>query len=208
MAKTIYNNLVSLIELYECKMVSHFEILRINKIKIFKKLIEIVGNKSDKVYNDFYKNYLKTIKLNNMYIDETNCYLYKFNTFNNMYDFINKIKSSEHIDKLNLFNEIILFLENLMIVEMKQPVEKKKKKSIPAAIKRLVWHRWIGEEIGKTKCLCCNVTDINQMSFNCGHIIAESKGGETIVSNLKPICQNCNSSMASMNMDEFMKKLL
>ncbi len=72
-------------------------------------------------------------------------------------------------------------------------------------MKRLVWNKWIGEEIGKFKCLCCNVTDINQMSFNCGHIIAESKGGETILSNLKPICQNCNSSMGSLNMDEFMK---
>jgi len=82
---------------------------------------------------------------------------------------------------------------------------KYKKKRISATLKRLVWNYWIGEEIGKSKCLCCNVTDINQMSFNCGHIIAESKGGETILSNLKPICQNCNSSMASMNMDEFMK---
>jgi 5-methylcytosine-specific restriction endonuclease McrA len=26
-----------------------------------------------------------------------------------------------------------------------------------------------------------------------------------IVSNLKPICQNCNSSMGTKNMDEFMK---
>jgi len=84
-------------------------------------------------------------------------------------------------------------------------VEKYKKKSIPSALKRLVWNKWIGEEIGKFKCLCCNVTDINQMSFNCGHIIAESKGGETILSNLKPICQNCNSSMGSQNMDDFMK---
>ncbi len=86
--------------------------------------------------------------------------------------------------------------------------KKYKKKPIPATLKRLVWNKWIGEEIGKSKCLCCNVTDINQMSFNCGHIIAECKGGETIVSNLKPICQNCNSSMASMNMDEFMKQFL
>ena len=43
------------------------------------------------------------------------------------------------------------------------------------------------------------------MSFNCGHIIAEANGGELIVSNLKPICQNCNSSMGTKNMDDFMK---
>jgi len=45
------------------------------------------------------------------------------------------------------------------------------------------------------------------MSFNCGHIVAEANGGDTIVSNLKLICQNCNSSMGIKNMKEFMKSL-
>jgi 5-methylcytosine-specific restriction endonuclease McrA len=85
--------------------------------------------------------------------------------------------------------------------------KKKKKKAIPATVKRLVWNTNIGEMIGKSKCLCCKSTDITQMSFNCGHIVAEANGGDTIVSNLKPICQNCNSSMGTKNMDEFMKSL-
>lgn len=85
--------------------------------------------------------------------------------------------------------------------------KKKKKKPISATIKRLVWNTNIGEDIGKSKCLCCNSTDITQLSFNCGHIIAEANGGNTIVSNLKPICQNCNSSMGTKNMEEFMKSL-
>lgn len=84
---------------------------------------------------------------------------------------------------------------------------KKKKKPIPATIKRLVWNTNIGEMIGKSKCLCCKSTDITQMSFNCGHIVAEANGGDTIVSNLKPICQNCNSSMGTKNMGDFMKSL-
>jgi len=84
---------------------------------------------------------------------------------------------------------------------------KKKKKTIPSTIKKLVWNTHVGEEIGKTKCLCCKSTDITQLSFNCGHIIAEANGGNTIVSNLKPICQNCNSSMGTKNMDEFMLSL-
>jgi 5-methylcytosine-specific restriction endonuclease McrA len=82
-----------------------------------------------------------------------------------------------------------------------------KKKPIPSTVKKLVWNTNIGEEIGKTKCLCCKSTDITQMSFNCGHIIAEANGGNTIVSNLKPICQNCNSSMGTKNMNEFMLSL-
>ena len=85
---------------------------------------------------------------------------------------------------------------------------KKKKKPISSTIKRLVWNTHIGEEIGKAKCLCCKITDITQLSFNCGHIVAESNGGELIVSNLMPICQNCNSSMGTKNMNEFMKTLL
>jgi len=56
---------------------------------------------------------------------------------------------------------------------------KKKKKPISSTIKKLVWNTNIGEEKGKSKCLCCKSTEITQMSFHCGHIIAESNGGET-----------------------------
>ena len=94
----------------------------------------------------------------------------------------------------------------------KEPSEKSektvKKKSIPAAIKKLVWNKNIGEDVGKSKCYCCKSTDITQTSFHCGHVIAESKGGKTIVSNLKPICQNCNSSMGTKDMNDFMSSLL
>ena len=89
--------------------------------------------------------------------------------------------------------------------EIKKPV---KKHTITSTMKKLVWNMHIGEEIGKAKCVCCKNSYISQMSFHCGHIIAESKGGEMIVSNLRPICQNCNSSMGNKNMEEFMKTLL
>ena len=123
--------------------------------------------------------------------------------FNNNNDDITKIINFKDLNKKNYSIIYDLLLDYKEINNNKKI--KYKKKKISATLKRLVWNKWIGEEIGKYKCLCCNITDINQMSFNCGHIIAESKGGETILSNLKPICQNCNSSMASMNMDDFMK---
>ena len=85
--------------------------------------------------------------------------------------------------------------------------KKYKKKYISSTVKRLVWNKWIGEEIGKYKCLCCNITYITQLSFHAGHIVSEFNGGETAVSNLKPICQNCNSSMGTRNMNDFMKTL-
>jgi hypothetical protein len=93
------------------------------------------------------------------------------------------------------------------IIEKEEINKSVKKHTISATIKKLVWNMHIGEEIGKAKCVCCKSSYISQMSFHCGHIIAESKGGEMIVSNLRPICQNCNSSMGNKNMEEFMKTL-
>ena len=72
-------------------------------------------------------------------------------------------------------------------------------------MKRLVWNTYIGEEIGKIKCMCCKLSDITQLTFDCGHIISEHNGGLVTLDNLKPICRLCNSSMSTMNMDEFIK---
>jgi hypothetical protein len=83
--------------------------------------------------------------------------------------------------------------------------EKQKKKIIPLALRRNVWNKHIGEEIGKTLCLCCKLSNISQMNFSCGHIISETNGGEINLENLKPICVSCNSSMGTQNMDEFIK---
>ena len=83
---------------------------------------------------------------------------------------------------------------------------KKRKKSIPLAIKKIVWNKYIGENIGKHKCYCCRLTDITQISFHCGHVISESNGGKINIENLRPICQNCNSSMGTKNMDEFINE--
>jgi len=118
-----------------------------------------------------------------------------------------KLKEQKKLEEENV--KLKQELQKQTITKSKSDCEahKKKKKPISATIKRLVWNTNIGEQIGKAKCMCCNVTDITQMSFNCGHIIAESNGGETIVSNLKPICQNCNSSMGTKDMEEFIKTL-
>ena len=115
-------------------------------------------------------------------------------------------KDSDNSDKSTKSEDLTISIDDLSLYNDK-PKKKYRKKNIPATVKRLVWNTYIGEEIGKTKCLCCKVTDITQMSFHCGHLIAESNKGETAVYNLRPICQNCNSSMGTKNMDEFMNKL-
>lgn len=81
-----------------------------------------------------------------------------------------------------------------------------RKATIPKTLKSRVWTFYIGNNIGQTKCLCCNNFDILQMNFECGHVLAESCGGETTVDNLRPICSQCNKSMGNMHMVEFQQK--
>ena len=84
-----------------------------------------------------------------------------------------------------------------------EPLSYNEKKSIPATVKRLVWNRYIGEETGRAKCFCCRVTDITQLSFHCGHVVSQASGGATAIHNLRPLCQNCNCSMGTTNMEDF-----
>lgn len=79
----------------------------------------------------------------------------------------------------------------------------KRKKTIPKAVRQAVWISTFGKDVGMTKCPCCGASDITQMDFECGHIVAEANGGLTVVDNLRPICGKCNKSMGTRNMDEF-----
>jgi hypothetical protein len=177
----------------------------------FKLLLEIIDNKTDEEFDVFYTKYMSKFKLKQYYFTRLfNPYMEcNFNSFNDTKDFIDK--SFVSLNDINFYREINKFMTDINQINIINTNDytdkKKKKKQISATIKRLVWYSNIGEEVGKAKCLCCKVTDITQMSFNCGHIIAEANGGQTIVSNLKPICQNCNSSMGTKNMEEFMKRL-
>jgi hypothetical protein len=72
--------------------------------------------------------------------------------------------------------------------------------------KNKIWSKHIGIEIGQTKCLCCKLVEISQLNFYCGHIISEKDDGELTMENIKPICRACNSSTATMNMNEFILK--
>jgi hypothetical protein len=84
---------------------------------------------------------------------------------------------------------------------------RKKKQRIPHTLKKKVWDNKYGMAIGRAICDCCGITPIQQMSFHCGHIESEARGGKTEVDNLIPICQSCNSSMGTKNYYEFKKSL-
>ena len=76
------------------------------------------------------------------------------------------------------------------------------RKSLPKALRNKVWDHYIGREKGIDKCCCCD-NEIDGRHFECGHIIAVAKGGEDVLTNLRPICSLCNRSMGVMDMREF-----
>ncbi len=75
--------------------------------------------------------------------------------------------------------------------------QKKKKATIPKALREQVWIQNIGSQF-EHKCLVewCKNT-MNVFDFHVGHNIPESQGGATNIKNLKPICARCNLSMGS-----------
>ena len=114
------------------------------------------------------------------------------------------------VRKHSKINKVIPQLVKQLIPQQKfkhknEKKTKYKKKAIPKTVKKATWDRWIGKDVGVTKCLCCEHQEIRQFEFHCGHVVAESKGGKTTVDNMRPICAQCNLSMGSMDMNEFKK---
>ena len=116
--------------------------------------------------------------------------------------FKEKIKSKLSLLNVIQLNELSLIIGLGTNANVNNDTKKKKLK-IPAIIKKLVWNTYIGENIGKSKCLCCKNIDITQLNFTCGHYISEHNGGKITVENMRPICSSCNLSMGTTNMNEF-----
>jgi hypothetical protein len=79
---------------------------------------------------------------------------------------------------------------------------KRKRRSLPAAVRMAVWNRWFGFDKGVGQCKCCDRV-IYQQDFECGHVVAHSRGGPDTVDNLRPICRTCNRSMGDRDFNEF-----
>ena len=80
------------------------------------------------------------------------------------------------------------------------------KVKIPCALREQVWLQYIGKKYA-SKCYikwCCNEMDV--FNYHVGHNIPESKGGEAVIENLRPICARCNLSMSNnYSIDEWQK---
>jgi hypothetical protein len=78
----------------------------------------------------------------------------------------------------------------------------KKRKQIPKAVKAAVWNIYMGKKAETTCFIGCGTT-ISWNTFECGHVVADSKGGLPTIDNLRPICASCNQSMEAMDMRKF-----
>jgi len=78
--------------------------------------------------------------------------------------------------------------------------------AIPKAIREQTWVQYNGNAfLAKCHVAWCENT-ISPFTFEVGHNIPFSLGGETNISNLRPICSGCNKSMGNKyTIDEFSK---
>lgn len=90
------------------------------------------------------------------------------------------------------------------VLKIRPKKKRPPKRSIPKALKKKLWAEYVGDR-AKTTCFCCRMNTIEQIEYDAGHVIAESKGGQTTVANLRPICSSCNTDMGSTTMTTFMK---
>lgn len=80
------------------------------------------------------------------------------------------------------------------------------KDKIPKTIKDAVWNEYNGREATEKLCYAGCGRFVHIQDYVCGHVNSEYHGGKVEVSNLRPICSKCNSSMGTQNMLEFAKK--
>lgn len=97
--------------------------------------------------------------------------------------------------------------ENSTLVDknINKPIDKNINK-IPHTLRTLVWKTYASNIYLSSKCYCCRNNVISIDNFMCGHIESRLDGGSLDLDNLRPICNSCNTSMGSMNMNIFIKK--
>ena len=82
---------------------------------------------------------------------------------------------------------------------------KRPRKKIPKGVKNSVWAKYIGANRAEGKCYVCKRT-IHITDFDIGHNKAVSKGGSDKITNLRPICRDCNNSMGTTSIETYKKR--
>lgn len=186
-------------------------------------------------YNYFLNNYSNTFKFNgkrrpyldsDKFLEELNIIYNKYNIkseddlitkllkLNNKYKNKNidwfPSKGKIHNDSLIkiIENENCLYfgmVSNDWINHIDKLPEYISESKISQSLRQQVWTKFANNKL-EIKCICCSLNIINAFTFECGHILASSKGGECNINNLVPICSLCNKSMGNINMIEFINQ--
>jgi hypothetical protein len=90
---------------------------------------------------------------------------------------------------------------NKCLTEIKgwtEPASPKDTRPITKTLKKLVWEN----ASNKGHCYSCN-EEIDENACEAGHIIARARGGQTELTNLEPMCRDCNRTMGQRHADEY-----
>jgi chromatin remodeling complex protein RSC6 len=77
-----------------------------------------------------------------------------------------------------------------------------RRKTIPKAVKVVLWNKYFGEDVVNGSCYVCSRT-LKVVDFEAGHITSVTNGGSDNIDNLMPICSLCNKSVGTMNLIDF-----
>lgn len=89
---------------------------------------------------------------------------------------------------------------NVNLEEVKRVIARR---AVPRSVRNAMYER--DSKDGRCNCHCCG-TQLTLNTFHCGHIVSKHNGGEDNLENLRTICGSCNSSMRTMNLEEFKEK--
>ena len=139
---------------------------------------------------------VRTIKKRREYLVKWRNYAHKYNTWEPMRRLIED-------EQQKFIREFEKQLENKK-KEIKPSTIRKK--YIPKRVRHAVWKRYAGK-VWETKCnvsWCENKLEVLG-SWHVGHNISEAKGGDFSIDNFRPICQQCNSSMGTTRLMNFLE---
>jgi hypothetical protein len=176
-------------------------------IKTINELIE------DLEQHNFFSNYFHlttpelVAMLNNRHIEYINYIGYLENVYNNASQYYSDEQTMIKDHKNVMFFKNNNFVEYVCNSEdMQHFYNKNVRKGISADLRKKVWKNQFGNKTsGTCPIIGCNhlLSSIDKRGFQCGHIISVKNGGKEELSNLRPICADCNSKMGSTNWDDF-----
>lgn len=101
-------------------------------------------------------------------------------------------------------NNPLQLTDNKFLVKVDENEKpKKKKESIPKAMREAVWVRYHGDK-KEGVCYCCG-RNIERDCWHCSHVFSENKNGKVTVENLRTCCQKCNLSMGNQNLYAYIR---